>query len=282
MQPLLLLWIPVALLAAFGGGVLFWAAVSQLRFLSYFRTQEPRPPTLGLAGWLSFYWRTLMGAYLLLWWAFRAAFQTGLRQPERAVTGRPVLCVHGLFLNSTSMWGIRRCLGRLGRPTRGVFMGVPIPTPMVYARPLARVMRELADRFPAEGFDVVTHSIGGVITREVLRQHPDLATKIHRIVTLGSPHHGTAAVRWIKFGPIYKMLALNSDYLRELPTFRALAPKVQATTVATKHDLVVYPVETSHLEGAHPVNLTGVNHLGLMTDPRALDEIEKAFSESPP
>jgi len=233
---------------------------------------------LGVAGWLTFYWHTLTGAYLLLWWAFRAAFQTGLRQPQGTVTGRPVLCVHGLFLNGTSMWGIRRRLERLGRPTRGVFMGVPIPSPMVYAEPLTRVMRELGDRFPNEGFDVVTHSIGGVMTREVLSRNPDLAKKVQRIVTLGSPHHGTAALRWIKFGPIYRMLALNSDYLRDLADFKTLAPHAQASTVATRHDLVVYPVETSHLAGTHQVTLSGINHLGLMTDAKAMQVITEALT----
>lgn len=278
MRTLLIALIPVALLTAFGLGVLFWAAISQLRFSSYFRGRERRPPALGVAGWLAFYRRTLTGAYRLLWWAFRAAFQSGLRRPKGTVTGRPVLCIHGLFLNSTSMWGIRRRLERLGRPTRAVFMGVPFPTPLAYAGPLARVMREMAGLSPADGFDVVAHSIGGIMTREVLRRYPHLATHVHRIVTLGSPHHGTAAVRWMKFGPIYEMLRLDSDYLRRLPTFRALAPHTVALTVATQHDLVVYPVDTAHLEGARPLTLTRVSHLGLMTDPRALDEIAKAFS----
>lgn len=178
------------------------------------------------------------------------------------------------------MWGIRRRLERLGRPTLAVFMGIPFPTPLVYVGPLTRIMRELADRFPDEGFDLVAHSIGGVMIREVLRRNPDLADKVHRIVTLGSPHHGTAAVRWIRRGAIHRMLALGSDYLRQLADFRSLAAHADVTTVASQHDLVVYPVETSHLAGTRQVTLEEVSHLGLMTDPRALDEIAGALSES--
>lgn len=278
MNPLLFLLIPIAFLLAFGGVVFFWAAVSQIRFLSYFRDKEHRPPSLGVAGWISFYKRTLSGAYTLLWWSYRAAFRTGLRQPDGATTGRAVLCIHGLFLNSTCMWGIRSRLERMGRPTRAVFMGFPLPTPMSYAKPLTKVMQELADRFPEDGFDIAAHSIGGVMTREVLRRHPELADKVHRIVTLGSPHHGTAVVRWIKFGPIYSMLALNSKYLENLEGFAAIAPRSTSTTVATLHDLVVYPSETCHLEGSRQVTLAEVSHLGLMTEERALDEIEKALA----
>lgn len=279
---LALLVIPIALLAAFGVTVVFWACFSQLRFLSYFRDKEPQPPALGISGWISFYWRTLIGAYKLLWWTFRAAFHSSLIEPEGPVSGRPVLCVHGLFLNDTTLWGIRQRLRALGRPTRAVFMGVPYPTPATYVVPLTRVMREMANRYPDEGFEIIAHSIGGVMTREVLTRHPDLASSVHRIVTLGSPHHGTAVVRWIRFGPIYRMLALGSDYLRQLGDFAVLAPHATATTLATQHDLVVYPVATCHLDGAHPVTLSEISHLGLLTEPRVLDEIERAFSDSRP
>ena len=281
MKSLLLLSIPIALLLAFGGVVLFWAGISQIRFLSYFKGEDHCPPPLGFAGWVAFYRRTLSGAYSLLWWSFRAAFHTGLRQPSRATSGRPVLCIHGLFLNSTCMWGIRRRLEQEGRPTRAVFMGVPLPTPMSYATPLIRVMRELAEQFPDQGFDIAAHSIGGVMIREVLRRHPELADNVHRVVTLGSPHHGTAVVRWIRFGPVYKMLARNSKYLQELGNLHELAPRSVTTTVATLHDLVVYPTETCHLEGSRQVTLDRISHLGLMTEERSIDEVEKALATSP-
>jgi hypothetical protein len=119
------------------------------------------------------------------------------------------------------------------------------------------------------------------MAREVLRRHPELADSVGRIVTLGSPHHGTAVVRWMKFGPVYRMLALNSKYLEKLGTFQTLAPRSVATTVGTLHDLVVYPTETCHLEGSHQVTLDGISHLGLMTEERALDEIENALISCP-
>lgn len=282
MKLLLFVSVPIVLLLAFGAGVLFWAFVSQLRYERYFRNRRPRPPRLGPGEWIAFYRRTLQGGYVLLWWAVRAAYQTGLRQPAGPVTGKPVLCIHGLFMNSTCMWGIRRRLEDRGHPTRGVFMGTPLPTPLSYARPLAKVMRSLAQEFPDDGFDVVAHSIGGVMVREVLRQEPALAASVYRIVTLGSPHHGTAVVRWLKFGPIYKMLALDSGYLGSLGNFQSLAPGSAATTIGTLHDLVVYPESTCHLEGTRRITLERISHLGLMTDARALDEVERALGDPGP
>jgi pimeloyl-ACP methyl ester carboxylesterase len=280
MKLLLVFLIPAVVLLSFGASVLFWTAVSQLRFLSYFKARDRHPPALGATGWIDFYKETLLGAYTLLWWSLRAAFQAGPRRSEGVPTGRPILCVHGLFMNSSCMWGIRQRLESRGRPTRGVFMGVPLPTPMVYVRPLARVMKELAREHPDEGFDIVAHSIGGVMIREVFRQNPELADMVHRIVTLGSPHHGTAVVRWIKFGPIYSMLSLRSTYLRELGDLQSLAPRTIAATVGSLHDLVVYPIEACHLDGANQVTLETISHLGLLTQDRVLNEVERALAIS--
>jgi len=158
-------------------------------------------------------------------------------------------------------------------------MGTPLPTPMSYAKPLAKVMQLLAEEFPDEGFDIVAHSIGGVMVREVLRQRPALAGSVHRILTLGSPHHGTAVVRWIKFGPIYQMLSIESRYLEDLGSFAQLAPGSAVTTVGTLHDLVVYPDWACHLDDTHQVTLERISHLGLMTEARALDEVESAICD---
>lgn len=271
----------LALLVAFGAGVVFWAGLSQIRFFCFFRRQTRQPPSLGAIGWWRFYRDTLFGAYRLLWWFFRAAFRAGLRSPA-AVTGRPVLCVHGLFMNSSSMWGLRRRLEALGRPTRGVFMGVPFPTPLRYAEPLTKVMQDMAERFPDQGFDIVAHSIGGVMTREVLRRHPELANAIGCIVTLGSPHRGTAALRWMRFGAIYRILNRQSTWLATLPDLRAVAPGVPTVTIASWHDLVVYPVEVALLDGSHHSILTAVSHLGLLTDERAWVQIEAALGRVEP
>ena len=61
MKAIILLSIPLALLLAFGAGVAFWAAVSQVRFLAFFRNRDDRPPPLGVSGWLRFYRDTLLG-----------------------------------------------------------------------------------------------------------------------------------------------------------------------------------------------------------------------------
>ena len=108
------------------------------------------------------------------------------------------------------------------------------------------------------------------MVRQVLQENPDLVKAVRRIVTLGSPHRGTAFLRWMRHGPVYQMLRYHSDYLHHLDDFRNLAPGSAVTTIGTLHDLVVYPVETTHLESSQRVTLSEISHLGLMTEPTVL------------
>ena len=280
MSPYLLLLLPVAMVVAYAIGVVFWTGLGQLRFLAFHHGEEKQPPALGIGGWIRFYGRTLRGAFLLLWWFFRAAFQDGLRGLPNPAGPRPVLCVHGIFMNGTCMWGIRQVLEARGHPTRSVFMGLPFPTPHVYAKPLTVVMREMANEFATEGFDVVAHSLGGIMLRQVLQENPHLSPAVRRIVTLGSPHKGTAFLRVMRHGPVYQMLRYHSEYLHHLSDFQAVAPDSSVTTVGTLHDLVVYPVETTHLEGTRQVTLSEISHLGLMTEPSVLEMVANALAES--
>jgi pimeloyl-ACP methyl ester carboxylesterase len=172
-----------------------WTAFTHVRWALYYRRQDFKPRPLGGRGWVRFYLRTIGSAYIIVWWGLRAMFRDRLRYPAGARSGRPVLCVHGFHMNSTCMWGIRRHLESQGRPTRSVFLGAPYQKAEIYAGPLSRAMHELALQFPEEGFDVVAHSMGGLIVRLALARDPELAGKMHRIVTLGTPHHGTSLLR---------------------------------------------------------------------------------------
>jgi pimeloyl-ACP methyl ester carboxylesterase len=259
--------------AASVGWVVFWIGFTHWRFARYHRKKGLPYPPLGVAGWARFYLATVASVGRLAWWGVRALLADGLRVPPGSglpagERGRPVLCVHGFHLSGSSMWGIRRVLERRGRPTRAVSLGLPHRSAESYARVLvARMERLLAER-PDDGVDVVAHSMGGLILRLVLSRHPHLAASVRRIVTLGSPHHGTALLRTIRFGAAYRMMSRGAPFLQTLPTFEESAPEAVVTTVASTHDLVVYPMPTAHLPGARQITLERVGHLGLLTDCR--------------
>ncbi len=246
--------------------ITLWIAISHLLFARYHSSRGLRLRPLSPAGILRCYRRLLIATLVVTWWTVRAAGRGGLRRPAGKVTGPPVLCVHGFFRNARCMWGIQRMLGRLGRPALAVSMGRPFRPLERYAPALEAALRELVAAFPGERIDVVAHSMGGVVLRLALAEHSDLAAAVGRIVTLGSPHRGTAAVSGAAFSPELRQLEPGSPFLESLPDFQASAPGAEVTTVAAERDFIVYPKSTSHLPGTRAVDLAHSNHQSLLTE----------------
>ena len=282
MRVFLLLLIPAGATLVIVGSILFWTGFTHFRWHRFYQDSGREPPPLSRGGWPHFYLRTLRAALEITWWTLAHIFQNRLRLPAGKDTGPPVLCVHGFHMTGACMWGIRRRLEAHGRPTRAVFLGEPYRGADVYAAALSRAMRELVARSEDGRFDVVAHSMGGLITRKVLADVPQLAEHTRCVVTLGSPHHGTGLLSWIRFGPVYRMMSLESEFIRNLPSLRESAPNAEVTTVATKQDLVVYPTDTCFLPGARQITLNGLGHIGLLTEPEALGIVVDALPPTTP
>ncbi len=230
--------------------IILWIALFHWLHARYHRSHGLSLRSIGLAGHFDYYRQLLFATLLISWWTVRAAGRNGLRRPTGKKTGPPVLCIHGFFRNGGCTWGIRRFLERHGRPTLAVSMGRPFRPIERYAPTLESALRELIDAFPGERIDVIAHSMGGVILRLVLSRRPDLAVAVGRIVTLGSPHRGTALVNSLALAPEHRQLEPGSTFLEQLPDFRSSAPEAEVTTVATERDFIVYPRDSSHLPGS--------------------------------
>jgi triacylglycerol lipase len=215
-------------------------------------------------------------------WHLRARFADGPRRPRGEITGRPVLLVHGFTQNGTNWWGLRRRLERAGRPTVAVSLGRPFRTVAAHSAALVARLRALAGEAP-DGVDVVAHSMGGIVLRHVLAEHPDLAPVVRRVVTLGSPHGGTAGARLAppSWRVDFAQLAWGSPYLRALPALARVAPHAEITTVAATADLIVYPIATCHERGARRVDLPGLGHAGLLTRAEAHAAVLQALGAEP-
>lgn len=270
-------WLVVAVAVVPWVGMFGWVTFSYTRYRQYWAHKGTNETPMTFGEMVRYQVREV-GAFLIIgFWALRAALNDGLRRPAEA-RGRPVLCVHGFGMNGTNFWGVRLALEAHGRPTRAVFMGFPLRKVRNYAPALVRVMRELVGDYP-DGIDVIAHSMGGTVLRTVLADHPELAAHVRRIVTIGAPHHGTAVSRGVlKVTPGATDLARRSDYLTELPDFWESAPHALVTCVAARHDWIVYPRQTSLLEGTRHVVVDGVGHVGLLTWQPAIDSVVEALT----
>jgi len=271
--------------ALIGTLFLYWVlstlVFAHLRFHTYHRRRRLSYPALGVGGWAAFYGRTVVSSLSLAWWWWRARGANGLRTPSDGAQQRPpVLCVHGFHLDGTSMWGIRQTLEAHGRATQAVTLGLPYRTPEVYSASLAQALTRLLAASRDRQVDVVAHSMGGLILRYTLSRSPELAAGVRRIVTLGSPHGGTGVLQWIRFGPVYRMMSAGSAFIRALATFESSAPGARVITVASRHDLIVYPFENAHLQGAEQVTVERIGHLGMLTSHLMRERVAQLLAAS--
>ena len=127
---------------------------------------------------------------------------------------------------------------------------------------------------------VIAHSMGGLVARAYLRAHG--ASRIAHIITLGTPHHGTALA---DLGPgrnavQMRLLAANT-WLQALAASETLATRALITSIYTHHDNIVVPQTSGELPGARNLDIGGVGHVALARNTRVLalvvDEIVMMF-----
>jgi triacylglycerol esterase/lipase EstA (alpha/beta hydrolase family) len=187
-----------------------------------------------------------------------------------------VLLVHGYGCNS-GYWAYleplldRERISHAGIDLEPVAGSIDDYAPLIEAR-----VRELCAATGAPRIAIVAHSMGGLAARAWMRAYG--SARVARLVTLGTPHHGTALAR---FGPGANAVQMR----RDSPWLRALAasesPDVRARIVSiyTHHDNIVAPQESCVLPGARNVAFGGVGHVALGSNPRVLAEVLRALRE---
>lgn len=130
-------------------------------------------------------------------------------------------------------------------------------------------------------FDLVAHSMGGIVARIALLD-PAFARRVHRMVTVGAPHQGTLAARFLAT-PRALDLRPESPLMRRLsvqvpwPGPPTLPPLV---AFYSRADILMLPAATATLEGADNREIPGVSHSGYLVWPRALAQVKAALDEA--
>jgi triacylglycerol lipase len=216
-------------------------------------------------------------------------------QPAPVATARqqpgPVLLLPGYGGSTRSLERLaaklRSATGRDVRVVRAVGNGTGDLT--AQAQALEATVRGLLAA-GAPSVDVVGYSAGGVVAR-IWADRLGGAGQARRIVTLGSPHHGTEVANLAEqLAPdqcptACRQLAPDSELLRSLPV--GATPGPRWVSVWTSQDDVVTPPSSGRLEGAVGVELQAVcpddrvKHSGLPDDPLVAGIVARAIADAP-
>mgnify|MGYP003543409201 FL=1 len=206
--------------------------------------------------------------------------QRGLIIGDVEAAGTPIIMVHGVIDNHSIFTVLRRSLSRRGFG-RVISLNYSPLTDDIrrVSRRLAMLVESVCRETGYERVHIIGHSMGGVIARHYVQCLGGDA-RVHTLVTLGSPHAGSAYARILPHS-LARQLRPNSEFVEEL---NQPAPGCRTRMIAIWSDLDQIIVPQRNARIVHPdlnsrnVFIRGVGHMSLPVDGRAVHEICTALS----
>ncbi|MEU2245955.1 alpha/beta fold hydrolase [Streptomyces sp. NPDC019224] len=208
------------------------------------------------------------------------------RIPPADETDRPpVVLLHGFIDNRSVFVLLRRSLARHGWRHLESLNYSPLTSDIrTAAELLGRHIEEICARTGHHRVDIVGHSLGGLIARYyVQRLAGDHRVRV--LVTLGTPHAGTAVAPLAGTLPIVRQMRAGSAPIEEL---RLPAPGCRTRFVSfwSELDRVIVPAEAACVD--HPdldavnVRVSGIGHLALPVHPAVAAAVRQALDTAEP
>jgi triacylglycerol lipase len=200
-------------------------------------------------------------------------------------SGLPVLLIHGYGCNSGYWHPMSEALA-LAEITHYALSLEPITCGIDdYVPQIDAAIDRLCSETGHRQIVIVAHSMGGLAARAYLRRHGN--GRIAKVITLGTPHHGTALARFGLGANTVQMRwtageqeALCSPWLHMLEIDEEDLTYRLFVSIFSHHDNIVSPQTSAYLDGAKNIGLHGIGHVALGFHPLVqalvIDEIRAA------
>jgi triacylglycerol lipase len=246
---------------------------AEFAMLGWANRSDPVPPAR-LNQLVSAWWgEVLSGAQVFCWrQPFRANAEPDFlcQSESHGVSRRGVVLVHG-FMCNRGLWNpLMRRLRALGIPFIAVnlepVLGSLDDYPPVIERAVQR-MDEVTGCPPV----MVAHSMGGLAVRLWL-QRQEADARVHRVITIASPHRGTLFGRLGIF-PNARQMRLSSSWQQKLCAEEPLQRFQRFTCFYGHCDNIVLPASSATLPGADNRHLAGCAHVQMAYHEAVFNEV---------
>jgi triacylglycerol lipase len=269
-----------ALWAVPGVAVAGYAAVLAAEFWllqrSYDRADVDRPGFAQLSrAWIA----EVLGAPRVFLWRqpFRAAAKPD-HLPDAAKGRRGVVFVHGFFCNRAlwNPWMAR--LRDAGVPFIAVNLEPLFGSIDDYSPVIDAAVREL-EHATALAPVIVAHSMGGLAVRAWLGART-AGERLHRLVTIATPHAGTRMARQ-GFGANILQMQPGSVWLARLQADEPSILRQRFVCFWGHCDNIVFPTRNATVAGADNRHLPATPHVQMVYHPAVIDEVLRLVAVAP-
>jgi pimeloyl-ACP methyl ester carboxylesterase len=189
--------------------------------------------------------------------------------------GEPVIVLPGFGASNISTVPLRRYLTWLDYEVHGWELGRNTGNVREFLPQVADQVRQIYTR-SGSPVNIVGWSLGGVIAREVAREHPEI---VRQVITMGSPVVGGA--KYTSMGRLYEQRGVDLDKMEASIAARESRPiSVPVTAIFSKSDGVVgwkASIDKHNSQVEHREVRT--THLGLGISPDVFKIIAKKLAQ---
>ncbi len=257
--------------------VLGYALFLGVEFALLYLMQESGPAPRARPGQLlRAWWGEVVTAPQVFFW--RQPFRSHAEPdhiPDGVIGQRSVVFIHGFVCNR----GLWNPWMRELRARKTPFIAVNLEPLFGSIDHYPRIIEVAVARLEAATGQAVTlvgHSMGGLAIRAWLRQF-NADARVHRVITIGSPHQGT----WLaRYGHTVNGLEmrLRSPWLSDLAAAEPATRATRFTCFYGHCDNIVFPAASGTLPGAQNLHVPGTAHVQMAFQAEVFNEVWRWLS----
>jgi triacylglycerol lipase len=262
---------PWAVALAIAAPLIGHLALMAIAFGLVYRMNRHDPaPSLSLGQWVKAWWSECLTELIVFAW--RQPFRSGMYSdflPAHAIDQTGVVLVHGFLCNRGFWQPWVQPLKANGTPFIAVNLEPVFGSINHYPAILetaVHAMIQATGRPPL----LVCHSMGGLVARAWLKT-PGNAERVGHLVTIGTPHHGTA-LSWRTLFANTRQMERYSEWVQALAKGESPAIRTKMLCWYSQCDNIVAPASTATLPGAENRIVNGLGHCALAYHPVVMRE----------
>ena len=196
-------------------------------------------------------------------------FSKNFQKPVGALSGRPILLIHG-YCNDGSVWTyLKKQLAKEGLgPLYTIDLGHPFRSIRDYVLKVKEKVAQIQGETNRSDLVLIGHSMGGLVG-SLYTTNMAVANTVTDVITIGSPLGGTHVAK-LGIGPNAKEMQRSSELIKELHQNIAKEKLVRFYHIGSNTDQMIIPSHSALLNQhlSREFIFEDIGHVSMLFSPR--------------